>query len=291
MGGDKRCRAGKYPKEVQDFITEHSTEYSRRELAEELKERFNFEKTPEALHSWCSARKLCFKPRKGRQCPELSKYPKEMHAFVREVAAGRSYKDIAQMINERFGDGTINGEKVRSYLKNHKIKTGRTGCFQKGHVPWSKGKKIDEVIKDPKKRQRFYENQFRKGDTAHNTLPVGTIVKNCDGYLMRKKQMEGGQWERWEFLHRAVWEEHNGPIQEGMLIAFKDSNPENCVLENLMLISKAEHAAMNIRGYRCEDPEMTTAGLTIIRINRRMGELSRKRRKSDERKADNGDHL
>ena len=258
-----------YPEEVQRFIADHSEEYSRKELSEELKARFNFEKSPEALNSWCKARKLKSKPRSGRQCPELSKYPAEMHRYIREIAYGRGYKEIAQMVNERFGDGTINSKQVNSYLKNHKIKTGRTGYFHKGHVPWTKGKRLEEIIKDPEKRRGFYENQFRKGNEPHNTLPVGSIVKNVDGYLLRKKQMEGGQWDRWELLHRAVWEEHNGPIPEGMMIAFKDSNPLNCDIDNLILISRAEHAAMNLRGYRSQDPDLTVAGLTVVRIDQR----------------------
>ena len=258
-----------YPEEVQRFIADHSEEYSRKDLSEELKARFNFEKSHKALHSWCKARKLKAKPRKGQQRPELSKYPVEMHPYIREIAYGRSYKEIAKMVNERFGDGTISWEQVRAYLKNHKIKTGRTGCFVKGNVPWTKGKKIEEIIKDPEKRRGFYKNQFRKGNEPHNTLPVGSIVKNCDGYLLRKKQMEGGQWDRWELLHRAVWEEHNGPIPDGMMIAFKDSNPLNCDIDNLILISRAEHVAMNKRGYRSQDPDLTVAGLTVVRIDQR----------------------
>ena len=258
-----------YPEEVQRFIADHSEEYSRKGLSEELKARFNFEKSHEALHSWCKARSFKAKPRSGRKCPELSKYPAEMHTYIREIAYGRGYKEIAQMVNERFGDGTISWEQVRAYLKNHKIKTGRTGYFHKGHVPWTKGKRYEEVVKDPEKRRGFYENQFREGNEPHNTLPVGSIVKNCDGYLMRKKQMKGSQWERWEFLHRAVWEEHNGPIPEGMLIGFKDSNPLNCDIDNLILISRPEHVAMNKRGYRSQDPDLTVAGLTVVRIDQR----------------------
>lgn len=267
-----------YPEEVQKFIADHSEEYSRKELSEELKARFNFEKSPDALNSWCKARKLKSKPRSGRQCPELSKYPAEMHTYVREIAYGRGYKEIAQMVNERFGEGTISWEQVCAYLKNHKIKTGRTGYFHKGHVPWTKGKKIEEIIKDPEKRRGFYENQFRKGNEPHNTLPVGSIVKNCDGYLLRKKQMEGGQWERWELLHRAVWEEHNGPIPEGMMIAFKDNNTENCDINNLMLISRAEHAAMNIYGYRSANPDLTVAGLTVVRIDQKRRSILKNRK-------------
>lgn len=270
-----------YPEEVQKFIADHSEEYSRKELSEELKARFNFEKSPDALNSWCKARKLKSKPRSGRQCPELSKYPAEMHTYIREIAYGRGYKEIAQMVNERFGDGTIDSKRVHYYLKNHKIKTGRTGYFHKGHVPWTKGKRYEEVVKDPEKRRGFYENQFRKGNVPHNVLPVGAVVKNSEGYLLRKKQMKGSQWERWEFLHRAVWEEHNGPIPDGMLIGFKDSNPLNCDIDNLMLLSIQEHGAMNIYHYRTEDPDLTTAGLTIVRIYRRQHELKTRGRRKD----------
>lgn len=270
-----------YPEEVQRFIADHSEEYSRKELSEELKARFNFEKTPEALHSWCKARKLKSKPRSGRQCPELSKYPADMHAFIREIAYGRGYKEIAQMVNERFGDGTITVKQTRGYLKNHKIKTGRTSCFTKGHIPWTKGKTIEEILRDPEKIRRFYENQYKKGNVPHNALPLGTIIKNADGYLIRKKQMEGSQWERWEMLHRAVWEKHNGPIPEGMMVTFKDGNTENCDIGNLILIDMAENVAMNCRGYRSEDPDLTVAALTMLRINKRVAELKDKKQKEN----------
>lgn len=270
-----------YPEEVQRFIADHSEEYSRKELSEELKARFNFEKTPEALHSWCKARRLKSKPRSGRQCPELSKYPAEMHTYIREIAYGRGYKEIAQMVNDRFGEGTISFEQVRYYLKNHKIKTGRTGYFHKGHVPWTKSKRIEEIIKDPEKRKRCEATRYKKGNVPINTLPVGAVVVNTEGYYIRKKQMEGSRWERWEFLHRAVWEEHNGPIPEGMLVSFKDSNPLHCDIDNLMLISKAEHAAMNNYGYRTPDPELTMAGLAVVRIDQKRRSLIKDRRKSN----------
>lgn len=267
-----------YPEEVQVFIYEHSNEYSRQELSEELKSRFGFEKSPDALHSWCSARKLHFKPRKGRKCPELSKYPEEMHGYIREIAYGRSYKEITQMINDRFGEGTITTKQIHSYLKNHKIKTGRTGCYAKGHVPWTKGRKIEEIIKDPEKRQGFYDSQYKKGNVPHNTLPVGSIVKTTDGYLARKKQMEGSQRDKWEFLHRAVWEEHNGPIPDGMKISFKDGNKENCDIENLMIVTKGEHVLLTTLKLRSEDPDLTEAGLQVVRIIQQCKELEKARK-------------
>ena len=43
------------------------------------------------------------------------------------------------------------------------------------------------------------------------------------------------------FLHRAVWEFHNGPIPAGMDIHHKDNDPRNNAPGNLEAVSRAEH--------------------------------------------------
>lgn len=108
-----------------------------------------------------------------------------------------------------------------------------------------------------------------------NEMPVGTIVVNSYGYKLRKKQMEGTIWERWEFLHRAVWEEHNGPIPEGMMITFKDSNKLNCDISNLMMITKGENSALTRYGYRFEDPDLTETGLAVARLKQAVAKKRR----------------
>ena len=99
-----------------------------------------------------------------------------------------------------------------------------------------------------------------------NEMPVGSIVVNSDGYKLRKKQMTGSLWERWEFLHRAVWVEHHGEIPDGMMVSFRDSDPLNCDIDNLMLISKSENARLNRRGLRFEDPDLTDAAVSMVRL-------------------------
>lgn len=44
-----------------------------------------------------------------------------------------------------------------------------------------------------------------------------------------------------EYLHRAVWQSHNGPIPAGVHIHHKDGNPENNAIENLEAIDGREH--------------------------------------------------
>jgi hypothetical protein len=44
-----------------------------------------------------------------------------------------------------------------------------------------------------------------------------------------------------EYLHRAVWQHHNGPIPAGVHIHHKDGNPDNNAIENLEAIDGREH--------------------------------------------------
>lgn len=43
------------------------------------------------------------------------------------------------------------------------------------------------------------------------------------------------------YLHRAIWEKHNGPIPPGYHVHHKDGNPLNNAIENLEALPAAEH--------------------------------------------------
>ena len=91
--------------------------------------------------------------------------------------------------------------------------------------------------------------------------------------------MTGGQWDRWEMLHRATWEEHNGPIPEGMMVVFKDGNQLNCDIENLMLVTKAQHAVMTRKGYRSRDPDLTETGAALAALEIAVNKKKKERKK------------
>jgi hypothetical protein len=57
------------------------------------------------------------------------------------------------------------------------------------------------------------------------------------------------------YLHRYIWEKHNGLIPEGMCIHHKDCNKHNNLLDNLELIQKNEHSIKHIRQRFKEDYE------------------------------------
>lgn len=69
--------------------------------------------------------------------------------------------------------------------------------------------------------------------------PLGTITRSQDGYLWIKLSSIGRRrCDNWMQLQRYVWEFHNGPIPEGMLVAFPDANKDQCDISNLALVTR-----------------------------------------------------
>lgn len=201
------------------------------------------------------------------------KYTTEEHEFLKTFAPNHTYKEIVDEYNSRFVE-PITVSRVKAYMSNHKINTGLTGCFKKGHVPHNKGKRCPTV-------GRMAETQFKKGHLPHNTRTVGYERTSKDGYVevrceMKKDRNVGDN--NFVLKHRLVWEQANGPIPENHIVIFLDGNKQNCTLENLALISRAEHLQMTRAGLRSENPKFTETGVLIARteVIRRKMKKSRK---------------
>lgn len=118
---------------------------------------------------------------------------------------------------------------------------GAASQFKKGHILANKGLRRPGWAPG-----RMAETQFKKGNRSANYLPIGTVKADSYGYL-RVKIANGlggfGNQKVWAFLHRRVWEKAHGPIPKGHRIWWKDGNHKNCALENLELLTDAEHMA------------------------------------------------
>lgn len=116
---------------------------------------------------------------------------------------------------------------LNALRKRKKWKTGRDGRFDKGAVPWSKGKKIGNNAGSAR-------TQFRKGQLPHNTRGPGHESLGDDGYVWivtdRRNPWTGASTWR-VHKHRWVWEQTHGPIPEGMALKCKgdvlDTDPSN----------------------------------------------------------------
>lgn len=108
-----------------------------------------------------------------------------------------------------------------------------------GDVPVNKGVPMSEATREKVKR-----TWFRKGQLPHNTKADGVIVTRNDKtgkpyqYIRIKKA-------KWELLHRHLWRQHHRRIPRGMIVAFKDGNTMNCVIDNLELITRQENMRRN----------------------------------------------
>ena len=261
----------KYPPEVHEFIKANTPKMRDRELAVACNEALGTHFTASSLKSFrgnYGYRNNLKQWSKEEYWKYQTKYPQGMYEFIRDNSWGVSSKQMAEMCNEKFGTNwTQTG--MKQFRQRHGIKSGETGWFQKGHAPGNKGKKLEEYVGEERAaeiKKRIAPTQFKKGQSPHNEYPIGTVIVNSQGFKLRKRQMEGTLWERWEFLHRAVWMEHNGPIPEGMMVIFRDGNRLNCDISNLTLISKTENAALNKLGLRSEDPDLTDAGINLVRL-------------------------
>ncbi len=114
--------------------------------------------------------------------------------------------------------------------------TGRTGCFKKGLTPHNKSMKGGYM--------KANRTSFKKGDAPHNRLPVGSErVDSKDRYLWLKI----AEPDVWRPRHILAWEQQHGPVPDGYLVRFNDSNPLNSDPGNLSLVSRAEHLHLNAR--------------------------------------------
>ena len=193
------------------------------------------------------------------------KYPPELLDFVREFAPGRSNPDLLRLCQERFGEDIITLEKLVAFKKNRKISSGLTGWYDRGHVPDNKGKRWDEFFsKEAQRRSRA--TCYSKGHRPHNELPVGAVIVNGEGYLLKKVQETGIQRVRWQFLHRLVWEEEHGPVPKGYAVVFADRDKMNCSLDNLVLISNRQRAVITKLGLHYWDRESLETAMKIAEL-------------------------
>ena len=67
------------------------------------------------------------------------------------------------------------------------------------------------------------------------------------------------------YMHQVVWEFYNGAIPEGMCVHHKDHDSTNNVIENLALLTVAEHAQHHIRDRSERDSGWYLPGLAKAR--------------------------
>lgn len=209
------------------------------------------------------------------------KYPKEVVDRLRELCAEHRYTaDIAEILTKETGR-EYSRKSVRAFMKNHNIPNGIGGRFEKGHVPYTKGKKWDDYM-SKESQEKSKSTCFKKGQKPPNMVPVGTrIIKPSDNKAWIKVMAEDSRGSRfcWRPEDRIVYESTTGKsIPRGYVLLHKNGDNLDCRFENLLLVPKAEATVLTVKGLLSEDPEIMNAALLTAKVAVKAKALTDKRR-------------
>ena len=188
------------------------------------------------------------------------KYTDAEHKFLHDFVSGHTYKEIVEEYNKRFEE-PITISRVKGYIANHKLNTGKTGRYEKGNIPFNKGMKGWSAPGTEKTR-------FKKGNLPSNTKPIGYERITKDGYIEVKIKMRPSSSscnDNFIAKHRLVFEEANGPVPKGCKIIFLDGDKKNCSIENLALVTEAENLQLTRCGLRSKNPKLMQTGILIAK--------------------------
>lgn len=195
-------------------------------------------------------------------------YTEEMIEWLRQNVAARTWPENAKLFNQKFGLN-INYKALRQVANRRKIYTGRTGCFEKGHDTWNKGKK-------GWKAEGVDRTWFNKGHIPWNQRPIGSERINKDGYIEIKVE----EPNKWMLKHVFEWEKQNGPINTRKeCLIFLDGDRNNLDLSNLMKIKRSETLIIGRMRLWQKDAELNKTSVNIAKIMKRIGELKRCKKK------------
>ena len=243
----------RYPDEMEAFVREMAEAYVPvEEMARRCVERFGLKKpiSRSAMQSYKSDHGIVNPPR----------YSTEFIAAARELVADHPLQETAAILSKRF-NREVTFHMLKGLMARNGIKTGRTGLFETGHSR-GKGRTMSAET-----REKLKDTFFKKGQRSHNWVPVGTEVFH-DGYMLVKVKdgPDLGQWDRWAFKHRLVWESAHGPIPKGGHVIFLDGDHRNCDLSNLELVTNAEQGYLTMRKLRSSNAEITRVGVMVARL-------------------------
>lgn len=114
------------------------------------------------------------------------------------------------------------------------------GCFKKGHVPWSKGKKGLHVSP---------ETEFKKDRERDNLAPVFSLRRRKHKREKYPRQfIKIAQPSRWMLYARYLWEKHYGRLIKGDIVRHINRLTQDDWIGNLVAMPRKDHFYYNFIG-------------------------------------------
>ena len=232
--------------------------------------KFGMASTVSAIRTVLSKNKIkCGRAYGQRLINRQRVFTPEQIQYVRDIAPGRWKPEITRMVNERFG--TDYGlHQIRALMTNRRITSGLKGQFQKGGKPWNAGTKGQGLT-------GRNQHSFKPGNIPPNRNPLWHERQGKDGFIEMKVPEQNpytGFPTRYKAKHVWVWEQANGPVPDGHVVAFKDSDRTNICLENLMLIPRVALLELNHMKYRDAHLHIKPSIRALVRLKTKIREVS-----------------
>ena len=201
-----------------------------------------------------------------------NKYSKEQLDFLKQEYPQLPLKLLTEAFNRKFNLSKSESQ-IRGCLRNHKIRSGRTGRFESGSTPWNEGLKGRPVHENSK------ATQFKKGQAPKNAKPVGheRICKKDDYVLIKVNETNPytGAATRYKHKHIVLWERENGSVPKDHVVIFADGNKRNFAIDNLKLVHRKLLLQLNRNNYSQQSEEVKPAMLNLSKLQVKLFEKSK----------------
>lgn len=250
---------GRYTQEQIDFIRTIAPGRYTEEIVELFNAKFGTEVTEAQIKSFKKNHSIRSNVPRNRPTDDAGLFTKVQSEFVEQHVGG--------LINRTFGL-SITATQMNTWKKNHGFISGLDTTFKKGNVPQNKGTKGLYNVGGNR-------TSFKTGARPKNYMPIGSERVNSDDYV----DIKIADPNKWRGKHLLVWEQHHGrPVPKDHAVIFGDGDRRNFDPDNLVLISRAQLAVMNLKGLIQNDAELTRTGVILADLYRTISQRKKGRR-------------
>lgn len=121
-------------------------------------------------------------------------------------------------------------------------RTGRTGRFPKGNLPFNTGRK---GVTPPGSEKGWFKKGQRSGVATKLYKPIGTERISKNGYLERKINDDFPPQRRWRAVQLIRWEQLHGPIPAGHALKCRTRDILNTDPSNWVCVHRGVLARLN----------------------------------------------
>ena len=223
----------------------------------------------------------------------------EMDAALKELYGTCSVKEVAEIINARFGTGLTPNAiynrakgKVRLYRTYHYYTEEQEEWLRQNVSKYDSrdlahefNKTFQADVDSVSVRNHCTVKGIKIGYSAHKGYryyrndPIGAEFINHRGEVFVKvsdeKRARGYNGLNWKLKSHLVWEQHHGEIPKGHGIVYLDGNRANCDISNLECVSNSIRGRIS-RPFRGTSADVKRCAIKMKTLEKILEEVERK---------------